>query len=904
MIKRAVRSLPTPFLLSTKLQRPQPAAAEAPRPRVLERLAPGLRGSLVLVSAPAGYGKTTAVNHWLDTLDLPIAWVSLDERDGDLATFVGYLLAAVRSVYPDAGETTRLLVKGAVLPSPNRLADTLLQDLAALPDPLMLALDDYHTIRSLDVHTVMSRVVQYLPADFHLVVRTRVDPPWPLERLRSRQQVVELNSRDLRFTLDEANQWLGEMLGPATAAETAALLQESSEGWAAGLQLAALSLRGQRDPASAARRIAHSNSQLVIDYLAAEVLQGLPDAERAFLFQTSLLDRFSASLCDALRGDDGPQWDGGEMLQTVRRSNLFLAPLDEEGVWFRYHPLFRNLLRMRLPQAYGEAAVRAMHARASAWFAAQGLVDEAVTHALQAGDVEGAATLVEDNVHPALDRETWRLVERWIKLLPTTTLSRPRLLLAQGWLSFIRYQVTAIDGLIDAADEAIAGAATPGDPKEETLAGELAALRSATAYPLNDIERVFSCAEEALRLLHPDMQYVMGQAQVHYIIGLHATGRSEEAVEFAQRQLGLHRERPALMLRVLLGLCSVHYESANVPAMHAAASTFIHVAREAGLGLSIGWSQYALGWPLYQRNDLARAEACFRDLASIAPVVHGRGLLDGYTGLALTFLAQGRSDEALAAVGTLREHLVERSLMALAPVVDSLQQHILLAHDPQAALAADYRAPDKPVSIEFWEQPALTYVRTVLAQGAPGELARADGLLAERRAEATKRHAQRTLIEINALQALVSAAQGNEDKALAFLRQAVAAAAPGGVLRLMTDCGPGLIPLLQKLAGEGVAPGYVRQVMGLLTATDALPIMPIQDAGPVGRASEAPVALLTNREIDVLILLAERLSDKEIAERLVLSPETVKKHTLSIYRKLGVHNRRAAALQARSLGLA
>ncbi len=209
MIERAVRSYPTPFLLLTKLQRPRPAAMEVSRPRLLESLSAGLTCPLVLVSASAGYGKTTAVNQWLSSLDQPIAWISLDERDGDLANFLGYFLAALRTVYPEAGETTRLMVKGPVLPSPSRLADALLHDLSELPGPLVLALDDYHAIHTLDVHTVMARLAQYLPAGSHLVVVTRVDPPWPLERLRSRQKIVELRSVDLRFTIagEAAHQW-------------------------------------------------------------------------------------------------------------------------------------------------------------------------------------------------------------------------------------------------------------------------------------------------------------------------------------------------------------------------------------------------------------------------------------------------------------------------------------------------------------------------------------------------------------------------------------------------------------------------------------------------------------------------------------------------------------------------
>ena len=302
----------------------------------------------------------------------------------------------------------------------------------------------------------MARLLQHMPAHIHLILTTRADPPLPLERLRGRQQLAEIRSADLSFTPEEAGQLLQQILGETATDETAALLEESTEGWAVGLQLAAISLRGRSNPAAFARKIAQGGHRLVADYLLAEVLEVLPDALRTYLLQTSLLDRFCAPLCDAVRGEACQELTGEDFLRAVQRSNLFLVPLDDEGTWFRYHHLFQYLLRNRLRQVCSAAEIRDMHARASAWFAGQGLFDEAIAHAVKAGDILRAATLVEDHVHPSLDREDWRQVERWLGLLPAEVRNRPRLLVAQAWLCYVRFQVPAVATLLDAAESALA----------------------------------------------------------------------------------------------------------------------------------------------------------------------------------------------------------------------------------------------------------------------------------------------------------------------------------------------------------------------------------------------------------------------------------------------------------------
>jgi LuxR family maltose regulon positive regulatory protein len=893
-------------VLETKLRRPSTSQSLIVRPRLLDQLTAYLDHRLILVSAPAGYGKTVLISQWLNSIDGAHAWLSLDEQDNDPATFLLYLAAAMRTVDHDALGAIELLLRAPTLPAPNRLADTLLQGMAAFPGSFILALDDYHVIKAPEVHLLMARLVEHLPPHVHLVLISRADPSLPLDRLRGRQQLAEIRAADLRFSPEETSLLLQRMLGPGVTEETAALLQESTEGWAVGLQLAALALRERTDPAVSAREIAQHGHQAVTDYLLSEVLVGLPEAQRDCLLQTSLFDRLCASLIDAAQAEDGVRLSGDDFVRALRRANLFVVSLDDEGTWFRYHHFFRSLLRARLGQRYSAAEIKAIHARASAWFTEQGLVDEAVIHALKAGDPIGAAGLVERQVHPALDREDWHQFEHWIRLLPPEVGKRPRILTAQAWLHVLRYQFTTAAVLLDTAEGIIVAEPATVQGAESLVHGEINVLRAMIAYYEGDFKRAAELTAAALGQLGPATLYATGQASLYHIWGLQSTGEFDRAIEFAHRQLEAYGLRAnALSLRVLLVLVNTYYEMADLPGMQESAAVFQEVAQQSGLGASLAWVHFMHGWLHYQRNELAEAEQSFRAVADMSAAAHAKALIDGHVGLVLTALARGCPGEARTAIAALRQRLVERDMLALTCVAESLEQRVALAVDPDASL--DWRPNTRSAAVpgDFWELPVLTQARTLLAAGSPDDLAQAADLLADSRSKALARSSVRRLIHIGALQALVLSSQGDEAAALAALQEAVKRAASGGALRLLVDCGPGLIGLLKKLRAAGVAPRYIQKVLAAFGPPAAAPAVPSTPSGTsVLAVRQEPMAeMLTNREIDVLILLAERLTDKEIAERLVLSPVTVKKHTQRIYRKLGVDNRRAAVTQARHLGL-
>jgi LuxR family maltose regulon positive regulatory protein len=893
-------------MLATKLSRPSTPLLLIARPRLLDPLTTYVDRRLILVSAPAGYGKTALISHWLDAAAGAYAWLSLDEQDNELATFLLYLVAAIRGAYPDAMAAVEQLLRAPTLLPPIRLADAVLQGMAALPGPLILALDDYHAIKASDVHVLMARLIEHLPPHVHLALITRADPPLPLDRLRGRQQLGEIRAADLCFSAEETRLLLQQMLGPDVSEETVALLEDSTEGWAVGLHLAGLSLRNRSDPAVFARKIAEHGHQAITDYLLSEVLACLPQTQADCLLQTSLFDRFCAPLIDAAQADDGAKLSGDDFLRAIRRDNLFVVSLDDEGTWFRYHHFFQSLLRARLRQRYADAEIKAMHARAAVWFSAQGLVDEAVMHFLEAGDRVAAASLVEEQVDPALDREDWRRLERWLGLLPADISERrPGLLVAQAWLHYIRWQFGAIAARLDAAEALLQDAPAAARGAEATLRGGISALRAALAQNRGDSKLTMQLSEAAIAVLRPQTGYTIGVAHFNHIWALQACGQYERAVEFARRQLDASGWQPhALNLRVLLALANIHYEMADLPALQDIVPIWQKLVRQSKLGLSVAWSQYAEGWLSYQRNELEAADELLRRLADVAWAAHGRAVVDGYTGLVLTALGRGRPSEAAAHIGALNERLLERGMLALVNVARSLAQRVTLAGGSPSSLDWRPEPISAAVPVDLWEQPVLTHVRTLLAVGSPAALVQAAELLAEGRAKALARNSNRRLVEVGALQALVLAAQGHEAAALAALQEAVERAAPGGALRLLADCGPGLIPPLRKLQAAGIAPRYIERVLAAFDEGAEVPKAPAAQPGAAPLIGQATATeMLTNRQIDILILLAERLSDKEIAERLVLEPVTVKKHVQRIYRRLGVHNRRAAVAQARRLGL-
>ena len=429
----------THSLTLTKLQRPRVGRGLVPRLRLLEQL--NTPHSLTFILAPAGYGKTTLLSTWLETCGVPNAWLSLDEHDNDLAVFVTGLAEALHGVLPAVVDNTLAVLNGMTLPPPEVLTHSLLNDLAAIQQDFILVLDDYHVIHNQAIHDLLLELVSHPPRSLHLVIASRHDPPLPLARLRALGHVVELRAPELRLTLEEAALFLREVMALPVDEQTIALLAAKTEGWPAGLRLAALSMRQRRTSGVIAADALGSN-RYVMDYLLAEVLSQLPISVQDFLIKTSFLDQLSGPLCEAVTGMVDRMFNGQPILEWLDRADLFVVPVDEQRHWYRCHHLFRQLLRHRLEEMQGPAEIAALRLRASAWFADNGYLDEALQHALAANDMAAAVQIVAQHRHELMNQAQWQRLDRWLHLFPREVIDeQPHLLLIEVWLKFIHQQL-------------------------------------------------------------------------------------------------------------------------------------------------------------------------------------------------------------------------------------------------------------------------------------------------------------------------------------------------------------------------------------------------------------------------------------------------------------------------------
>ena len=909
-------------LLATKLHVPGPRPGFVPRPRLAGALGEALARGLVLVCAPAGFGKTALLADWARSGGRPVAWLSLDAGDDDPVRFWRHVVAALDRARPGIGE------RAGPLPGPppssfEGLVTALINELAAQPgeDAVVLVLDDYHLVGAGQVHASLAFLLEHLPPGLRLVVASRSDPPLSLARLRAGGQLAELRAAGLRFTAQEAAALLREAIGADLPGAVVAALAASTEGWAAGLQLAALSLRGQADPAGFVAAFSGSH-RYVLDYLAGEVLDRQSEEVRTFLLETSVLERLSGELCDAVTGRTG----GQVMLEQVERANLFLLPLDEVRGWWRYHHLFADLLRARLQQQH-PGRLAALHRNAAAWSAERGLADDAVRHAVAAGEMSWAARLVEQLFDAAYNlRGEEATVQRWLAALPAELVqSRPRLLLAQALLAATSGRVEAVEPPLDAAERALAATAGAVDEPFEPSAGRAASMlvnvpalialhRSYLAQVRGDAEGTAAFASQALaalsgdeRLLSATVQGFLAGAEwlrgrlagaerafASSIAGWRAAGQST-LTAWGYHQLG-QVQRAQGRLDAAAGTYQQALEVATSPGRPPPPA--------AGIAL-VGMAEVA-----YQRGELDTAlRHASEGIAACRQLfTHTQPLATGLATLAWIRQAEGDHRSALEAMGEAGQAAPDPSVAGLLNPAPAQRARLLLAHGDVAAAArwTSERGLGPDDEPSYPQEPEyLVLARVLLAQDRPGQ---ALELLERLNAAAAAQGRTGSLIEIGALRALALAGAGEEDAAVDALAQALILGCPQGYVRVFADEGAPMAALLARLvaaqkADHGAASGVP---LGCLAKVfSALGGKPAAAGARRGAAAAVPglVEQLTARELEVLVLLAAGTPNPRIAEELVVSLDTVKKHVSHLLGKLGAANRTEAVTRARQLGL-
>jgi LuxR family maltose regulon positive regulatory protein len=614
-------------------------------------------------------------------------------------------------------------------------------------------------------------------------------------------------------------------------------------------------------------------------------------------------------LCDAVVDSHTEQRRAQQLLETFRQRNLFLVALDGEGRWFRFHHLFRSLLEHQLELTHTAAEIAELHARAGRWFAAEGSVEAALRYSLAAGDDLYAAQLVERNVHAALNREAWRELEQWLVLLPDAVKQRPALLVAQAWLEQFRYRFAAISPLLERAQRNLAAAPSGTAAEDAELMGSIYALSAVIANLGGTPADILHASTLALEVLPPHLVFARGMAEHYQLRAVMQSGDLAGAVHKTQQALVQIAQPNGRMLRLLLALCAMYFDYGDPAALESTAIMYRRVAQQLQQPLSIAWANACLGWAYYQRNDLENARTHFTTVIDAPYAAHIRAVIESFTGLALVLCAENQRGQAHIAADGLATWLVESGLVSQLPFAAALSDQIDLA----SGITPPVRPTVLPDSVDFaglesWLMPALVQVQLWLHGGSAGDLASAEQTLRKCRAQASVRNFQRRIIEIDALDALRCAALGQREEALTLLAQSVTGAESRGALRILLDLGPALHPLLQELLARNAAPAFIRRLLVAYRPVDETSHAPLPAYPPARVLAATPIVgpvdkLLTNREFDVLLLLVQRLTNKEIAKILFLSPRTVKKHTTNIYQKLHVANRRAAVSEARARGI-
>jgi len=915
-------------ILATKLYVPPLRPNIVLRPRLIERLNEGLSASrkLTLISAPAGFGKTTLVSEWVaggERLEpkVRVAWLSLDEGDNDPTCFLTYLVAALQTIGANIGAGVLGVLQAPQPPPIESILIALLNEITTVPDNFVLVLDDYHVIDSKPVDEALTFLLKHLPPQMHLVIATREDPHLPLARLRARGQLTELRAADLRFTPAEAAEFLNPVMGLNLSAEDIAALETRTEGWIAGLQLAALSMQGNKDVSGFIREFA-GDHRYIVDYLVEEVLQSQPQPIRRFLLQTAILDRLNGSLCDALTGKE----EGHARLEALQRGNFFVIPLDDKRNWYRYHHLFADVLRMHL-MAEQPDQVSALHRRASEWYEHNGSTDDAIRHALAAGDFARAADLVE-LIMPAMTRnQQYATLRGWLKAIPDE-LVRIRPVLSTGYAKVciffgefggveprLRDAERWLDTTADmhARPESLAAGMVVVDEKEfRRLPGMIALIRAAQALARGDMPETVKYARRVLDLAPEDDHLMLGGAASQLGLVAWTSGDLDTACRMTAE--GMANLRLGGYISPAIGgaivLADIQIAQGH---LHEAMTTYeraLQWATEPGAAVLPGAADMYVGMSALHRehNDLKTAtqhlltsqalgelaglqQNPYRWCAAMARIREAQGDLDG----ALDLLDQA-------------ERLYDASFSPNVRPIAARKARVWVVQGRLGEALGWAREQGLTVENELsylHEFDHITLARVLLARyqsdRADGSTSGVVGLL-ERLLKAAKEGGRKgSVIEILVLQAIAYHAQGDLPAALLPLQHALALAEPEGYVRMFLDEGSSMMQLLREASAREIMPDYTDKLLAAFEAEkrkseDKSYLPPVSPAQPL-------IEPLSQRELKILQLIAQGLSNREISERLFLALSTIKGHNRNIFDKLQVQSRTEAVARARELGL-
>jgi LuxR family maltose regulon positive regulatory protein len=893
--------LSTP-LLNTKLYIPPVRSDLVARPRLVERLESNIGRKLTLVSAPAGFGKTTLLSEWIHHQKRSAAWISLDKGDNDLARFFAYFISAFRIIEDALSEEAMALIESPQLPSIEVILTPLINSITESASHFTLVLDDYHVITNIQVHEAIRFTLDSIPPNMHLVLSSRADPPWPLSRMRARGEMAEIRANDLRFTPEEIAKFINDIMGFDLSPEDLKLLESRTEGWIAGLQMAALSMQGRKDLSSFIKALSGSH-RFIMDYLVEEVIDKQSREIQEFLLKTSILGRMNGPLCDFVTGGS----DSQETLSYLEQANLFLIPLDEERCWYRYHHLFSGLLRSYQEQ-YRPGRAPELYLKASKWYEDQGLIADAVEHALVAADLDRVISLVEGNAISMMDHGQLGTLRGWLDALPNElVLSRPWLCLARAWIYVYSGQLHMVEPLLLDAER---GLASVQDKKEMShIKGHMAVIRAYHAELRGDFEEAIDFAHTAQHSLPKQDLRARCFTLVKLSASLRLTGKLEPAAQAFEEAILVSQELgdSHIAIHVRCDLAGLYFMQGRLREVDRICHEALDLARQhfvrSGWWMPITGYVYARMCQLaYERNDLEGArQAAEKGIELSRPSGLPEYLADNYVFQAITLQALGDGEGALATV---------QEAKTLAKKISPWYKEVVEPYEAQIRLAqGDLELARKLVDEEDFirkNEYGFEFLTNKLVQAqiqvkrcedCPNELDDVHGLLGELLEIAESRGANAFVLKILALQSLAEWMMGKREEAIHFLRRAIILAEPEGYIRPFVNLGSQMGDVLKYAVSKEVYSSYSMELLEALAAEPSI---------GERQTTTAKVLLtepLSERELQVLRLLNTDLSTPEIAKELVVAVSTVRSHVKSIYSKLDVHGRMEAVDRAKEMGL-
>jgi LuxR family maltose regulon positive regulatory protein len=875
--------MPAP-ILATKLYIPPPRPKIVVRPRLIERLNEGfLPGrKLTLVSAPAGSGKTTLISEWLAGCSQKAAWLSLDEGDNDLARFLTYLVVALQIIEANLGKGVQGALQSPQLPPIDSILTALLNEITNISHDFILVLDDYHAIDTKAIEDALAFLLDNMPPQMHLVIATREDPPLPLARYRVRGQLTELRAADLCFTASEAAEFLTRVMGLGLSVEDISALENRTEGWIAGLQLAALSMVGHLDIAGFIRSFTGSH-HFVLDYLVEEVLQHQTQDVQNFLICTSTLDRLCGSLCEAILLT--PTGSGQETLEYLEHANLFIVPLDNERKWFRYHHLFGELLRQRLGQSLTPGEITDLHIRASAWHENNGFAFEAFRHAAAAQDVERAERLIGNKDMGLHFHSVATAVLDWLASLPGTVLdARPSLWVRSATVALMAGQTTGVEEKLRAAEKAMQNAAP--DDKSRDLIGQIACARATLALTRYDPEAMIIQARRALEYLPTDDLVFLFTANWALATASFLQGDRVTAARASREGIAIS-QKSGDIFSTILSTSSLGQVQELENQLHQAAETYQRVLLLSGEYPHPNAGEVHLGLAriYYEWNDLEAAEQ--HGQQSLQLTRQYDRVIDRFiiseVFLVRLKLAQGEVENAATLLAEIEQSARQQNFLLRLPEIATAQVLILVRQGNLPAAAQLARLYELP----------LSHARVLVAQKDPSAaLAVLEPLRRQMEARGWADERLKTLV----LQAVAFYLYGEKSQAFQVLNEALTLAEPGGFIRLFVDEGEQMADLLTEMRKEeSRKKNYIHKILAAFGKQ--------KYNLPSSLVHPPLVQSFSQRELEILQLIAQGHSNREIGKRLFLALDTVKGHNRRIFEKLQVQSRTEAVARARELGL-